>query len=76
LQPTAVTAEAGAELVDVRYPEGEEWTPDFTDDRLSVYTGTVAITGTVRGKGRLVLTYQPCERTRCLQTVRREIALG
>jgi uncharacterized protein YyaL (SSP411 family) len=73
LQPTVVEAEDGAELIAVRYPDGEEWAPDFTDDRLSVYTGTVTITGTVRGEGHLILLAQPCDEARCLQPLRRRI---
>jgi hypothetical protein len=66
----------GAELLDLRYPEGEPLgeAPDEVDTR--VYRGRAAIAGRLRGGGRLVLSFQPCDDRRCLLRVERPIPLG
>ncbi|HEY9420757.1 MAG TPA: protein-disulfide reductase DsbD domain-containing protein, partial [Thermoanaerobaculia bacterium] len=73
LFPTEVKAEGG-ELRNVRYPEGETWSPAFTKDTLKVYQGRLEITGEVSGMKRLVLTYQPCNEGACLPPVTRTLA--
>jgi hypothetical protein len=73
LVPTAVEAE-GAEIVDLTYPAGR--TMAAGGGELSVYQGTVAVRGRLRGGGRLVLSYQPCDEARCLPPVRQVLTLG
>ncbi|HEV2844690.1 MAG TPA: DUF255 domain-containing protein [Thermoanaerobaculia bacterium] len=70
---TEVKAEGG-ELRNVRYPEGEAWSPAFTKDTLKVYQGRLEITGEVSGMKCLVLTYQPCNEGACLPPVTRTLA--
>jgi hypothetical protein len=74
LVPTALEAE-GAELRGVRYPQGERLAPSFSEEPLSIYSGSVEITGEVRGSGKVVLTYQPCDDARCLPPVRHEVEI-
>ncbi|HYG64892.1 MAG TPA: DUF255 domain-containing protein, partial [Thermoanaerobaculia bacterium] len=68
LVATEVRAE-GASLRGVRYPEADELQPGFADKALAVYERTVEITGEVgevSSGGRLLVTFQPCDDTRCL----------
>jgi Disulphide bond corrector protein DsbC len=77
LIPTTVRAE-GAELRNVRYPEGSRLESRFSDQPLAVYDGTVEITGEVGQAaldGRLVLAFQACDDARCLPETEREVAL-
>jgi hypothetical protein len=68
----AIRLEArGAELLEVSYPEGEP-----AGEGAGVYRGRVTIAGRVRGGGRLVLSFQPCDDRRCLLRVERVLALG
>ncbi|HSG39879.1 MAG TPA: protein-disulfide reductase DsbD domain-containing protein, partial [Thermoanaerobaculia bacterium] len=69
---TEVRAEGG-ELRNVRYPEGETWSPAFTKDTLKVYQGQVEIAGEVSEMKHLVLTYQPCNEGACLPPVTRTL---
>ncbi len=76
LIPTTLRAE-GAELRNVRYPEGHRLESRISD-HLSVYDGTVEITGEVSHAalaGRLVLAFQACDDSRCLPEAEREVAL-
>ncbi|HWN41031.1 MAG TPA: DUF255 domain-containing protein [Thermoanaerobaculia bacterium] len=75
LVPTELAAE-GAELREVRYPEGEPWQPGFIHRPIAVYAGQVELRGEARGKGRLLLTYQACDESRCLPPVTREVEIG
>jgi uncharacterized protein YyaL (SSP411 family) len=72
LVPTAVTAEGG-ELRNLSYPAGQPVTAAFAHEPLSVYSGKVEIRGEVSGTARLVVTYQPCDDTRCLPPVERTV---
>ncbi|HEX3125835.1 MAG TPA: DUF255 domain-containing protein [Thermoanaerobaculia bacterium] len=70
LVPTEVVAEQGAEVRGLSYPQGEEVPAGFAGGRpLAVYAGRLEITGEVRGSGRLVLRFQPCDDTRCLPPI-------
>jgi hypothetical protein len=75
LVPTALSGR-GVELRDLRYPEGEPLRMAFEEKPLAAYAGRVELGGEVKGSGTLVLTYQPCDATRCLPPVEREIAVG
>jgi hypothetical protein len=77
LIPTTLRAE-GAELRNIRYPEGSRLESSFSDQPLAVYDGTVEITGEVGNAaldGRLVLAFQVCDDSRCLPEAEREVAL-
>jgi uncharacterized protein len=68
--PTTLSVKWGdgdLELLDVVYPLGQGL------DDIGLYTGAIALAGRLRGTGSLVLTYQPCDDTRCLAKVEREI---
>jgi uncharacterized protein YyaL (SSP411 family) len=69
LVPTEVIAEGGAEVRGLSYPEGELMVEGFAGGPLAVYAGRVEITGEMRGGGRLVLRFQPCDDSRCLPPV-------
>jgi hypothetical protein len=75
LVPTELAAE-GAELRNVRYPPGEPWQPGFVHQPIAVYGGQAELTGEAKGKGRLLLTYQACDESRCLPPVTREVEIG
>jgi hypothetical protein len=66
----------GLELRGLRYPPGEPLQMAFEEKLLAAYAGRVDLTGELKGSGSLVLTYQPCDDTRCLPPVEREIAVG
>ncbi|HEX2252908.1 MAG TPA: DUF255 domain-containing protein [Thermoanaerobaculia bacterium] len=74
LVATALEGE-NAELRGVRWPDGEP----LAEGGPAVYRGAVAITGEARavgdGAAALVLTWQPCDDTRCLPPVRRTVPL-
>jgi uncharacterized protein YyaL (SSP411 family) len=76
LVATEVTAE-GITLRDVHYPEPQPMAVAAVDHPLAGYGGTVEIEGEVsEGAGRLLLTYQPCDATRCLPPVTQKLVLG
>jgi len=75
LVPTTL-AGRGVELRHLRYPEGEPLRMAFEEKALAAYAGRVELAGEVKGRGSLVLVYQPCDATRCLPPVEREIAIG
>ncbi|MDP9120688.1 MAG: hypothetical protein M3O15_04865, partial [Acidobacteriota bacterium] len=78
LLPTTVAA-LEAELRGLRYPPGEELQPGFSERPLAVYRGEVELTGELRaepGRGRLLLTCQPCDDGKCLPEVTQEIPIG
>jgi len=75
LVPTALEGR-GLELRNLRYPPGEPLHMAFEEKPLAAYAGRVDLAGELKGSGSLVLTYQPCDDTRCLPPVEREIAVG
>ncbi len=76
LVPTEVVAEGGAEVRGLSYPEGEAMPAGFAGGRpLAVYAGRVEVTGEVRGEGRLVVRFQPCDDTRCLPPIEHPVVL-
>jgi uncharacterized protein YyaL (SSP411 family) len=76
LVATEVTAVDGAEVRGLSYPEGERVAAGFLHGQpLRLYTGRVEITGEVRGEGRLVVRFQPCDEARCLPPVERAVAV-
>jgi len=60
----------GVELRNLQYPEPDELQPDFAQAPLAVYERQVEVTGEVAagpsGEGRLLVTFQPCDASRCL----------
>jgi uncharacterized protein len=80
LVPTAVAGE-GAELRQVVYPPPERIRLAYAEGELAVYLGEATIRGEVQaatvdgraGAATLVLTYQPCDATRCLPPVTRRL---
>ena len=76
LIPTTLQAK-GAELRNVRYPEGRRMESKIADE-LAVYDGTFEITGEVGQAelgGELVLAFQVCDDFRCLPETTREVAI-
>ncbi len=67
-----------ATVSEVSYPKGETVRFAFADEEIAVYEGKVEIRGRV-GKftegAALVLTFQPCDDSRCLRPVEREIQI-
>jgi uncharacterized protein len=72
-EPYLVPTEVKGEVREVIYPRGELVAAAFAEEPLSVYTGRVEIAGEVGGTGRVALTYQACDDSRCLPPVTREI---
>ncbi len=74
LAPTLVE---GPDVLRVEYPPAQAWRPAPEAEELPVYTGRVELRVELRpGAGpepRLVLTYQPCDHSRCLAPVRRRV---
>ena len=76
LVATEVTAE-GVALRNLRYPAPGQMELAAVDHPLDGYDGTIEIEGEVSvGSGRLLLTYQPCDATRCLPPVTQKLVLG
>ncbi len=75
LVPTTVSGQ-GLELRNVAYPAGEPLRMSFEEKPLASYAGRVELTGELRGSGALALVYQPCDATRCLPPIEREIGIG
>ncbi len=77
LIPTSLVGKSG-ESLDVEYPRGESFRFSFAEDEIDVYQDSLRLTGrwpdAARGGG-LRLTYQPCDDTRCLPPVTRELDL-
>jgi uncharacterized protein YyaL (SSP411 family) len=73
LVPTLIEAE-GARLQEIVYPPGSEVKMAYGDGPLSIYEGTVEITGELHQDAeaaRLMLTYQACDENRCLPPITR-----
>jgi uncharacterized protein YyaL (SSP411 family) len=67
---------ASEEYRGLRYPEGETIPAGFAGGRpLAVYTGRCEILGEMRGGGRLVVRFQPCDDTRCLPPVEHAVTV-
>ncbi len=67
-----------AELSQVVYPKGESVRFSFADEEVVVYQGKVEIQGKLRATDEgatLVLTYQPCDDSRCLRPVERVLTI-
>ena len=70
----------GIEL-EVDYPEPASGAFDFADEPIAVYEGNVRLTARLRRSadadrvepGELVVTYQPCDSTRCLPATTRKV---
>jgi uncharacterized protein YyaL (SSP411 family) len=75
LVPTSL-AGRGLELRGLRYPAGEPLAMGFEAKPLAAYTGCIDLAGELQGTGALLLTYQPCDATRCLPPIEREIAVS
>jgi len=65
----------GAEVRDVSYPEPRTLRATYADEQVSVYEGTVELTGKLRGEPSLALTYQACDAERCLRPVTVEVTV-
>ena len=72
LVPTRLEGPARA----VVYPAGEPFAASFTEQPLSVYSGTVALSGEIRPDGSLTLLYQACDHRRCLPPARLAVPLA
>ena len=73
LVPTLIEAE-GARLQEVVYPPGREAQMAYGEGPISIYEGTVEITGELLQEAeaaRLMLTYQACDESRCLPPITR-----
>jgi uncharacterized protein YyaL (SSP411 family) len=71
-----IPTEVQGEVRNVRYPEGEIFKFSFSEDALSVYSGTVSIHGEVEpGESELRLVYQACDDRRCLAPVEKTVEL-
>ena len=78
LVPTEVRSE-GAEVRNLRYPVGTERELAYGQRPLAVYEGSVDIEGEARPQGpgaALILTYQPCDDSKCLPPVERRVPVG
>ncbi len=67
-----------AELQQVSYPTAEKVRFAFADEEIAVYEGKVEIRGRVHPlneRAALVLTFQPCDDSRCLRPVEREVQI-
>jgi uncharacterized protein YyaL (SSP411 family) len=72
--PYLIPTEIQGDVRSVRYPGGEDLTFAFSDDSLSVYSGTFSIAGEIdRNESALRLRYQACDERRCLAPVEKEI---
>ncbi len=68
----------GAELAAVSYPRGYYYRPTSGGDTLLIYEGTVEITARLQSAAEgaaVLLTYQPCDASRCLPAVTRRLPL-
>jgi uncharacterized protein len=68
-----VATEVKGAVRNVRYPEGERFESRYSKEAISVYSGTVEITGEVPPGEKLVVVYQACDEGRCLPPVERNL---
>jgi hypothetical protein len=77
LTPTLVE---GTDVLGVSYPPGDAWRPATESEALPVYAGRQELRVELRpGAGRevdLVVSYQPCDASRCLAPVRRRLRVA
>ena len=65
----------GSELREVSYPEAGTLRADYADEEISVYEGSVELSGELRGEPTLAVTWQACDAERCLRPVTVEVAV-
>ena len=69
-----IPTEVRGDVRKVTYPEGEDFKLAFSEELLSVYSGTVSIRGEIESReSRLRLVYQLCDDRRCLAPVDKTI---
>ncbi|MGH9463963.1 MAG: hypothetical protein ACRD1X_22400, partial [Vicinamibacteria bacterium] len=74
--PYLIPTEIRGNVRGLRYPEGEDFLFAFSEESLSVYSGTFSIAGEIDRKGSpLQLRYQACDDRRCLPPVDKEIEM-
>ncbi len=79
--PSLIATSVAGEVRNVHYPEAEELSPEFAPSSIDVYGGYVTIEGEVRvaasgdAPTTLRLTYQPCDASRCLAAVTKDVLL-
>ena len=75
--PYLIPTEVQGDVRNVRYPEGEEFEFAFSDESLSVLSGTISIGGEIdRNESTLRLVYQACDDRRCLAPVDKTIEVA
>ena len=72
-EPYLVATEVQGPVRNVRYPAGERFESRYSQEAIEVYTDRVEIVGEMAGEGGMTLVYQPCDDSRCLPPVSREI---
>ncbi len=72
LAATSVAPRTG-EIRGISYPDPEPMGMVGQEEVLAVYTGSVTFTGEIRGGDEVLLTYQPCDESRCLPAVERVV---
>ena len=79
LMPVEVEFTAGAAAAQVRYPEGHWFRPEFSRERLRVYSGKLKIPVDLAADSappeRLAVRFQACDESQCLPPGRAELAL-
>ena len=72
LIPTTIAGEVRS----IAYPAGELLAFAFAGEELSVYSGSVTVSGEVKeGEASVFLTYQACDDRRCLPPVTESVSL-
>ena len=72
--PYLIPTEVRGDVRSLRYPAGDDLTFEFSDQPLSVYSGTISIRGEIdRNASTLRLRYQACDDRRCLSPVDKTI---
>ena len=75
--PYLIPTEVQGDVRNVRYPEGEDFEFAFSDESLTVYSGTISIGGEIdRNESTLRLVYQACDDRRCLAPVDKTIEVA
>ncbi|MGH7338189.1 MAG: protein-disulfide reductase DsbD domain-containing protein, partial [Myxococcota bacterium] len=79
LVATAVERIEGGTPLEIRYPKGESFQPDFADEPIQVYEGAVEIPVSLSdgasGSPRLAVRFQACDDAQCLPPDRVVLAL-
>ncbi len=72
--PYLVPTELKGEVREVRYTEGKPFRFSFADQELSVYEGSILISGELGSDAaEVILVYQACDDTRCLAPVEKSV---